>query len=66
MQGHAYSILDVREVDDVRLRELRKPWGNTEWNGDWSDSSDLWTKRARVRPAACQASMILMDCCCVG
>ena len=26
---------------------LRNPWGHTEWMGDWSDASPLWTKRMK-------------------
>eukprot|EP00762_Andalucia_godoyi_P005561 ANDGO_00515.mRNA.1 Calpain-type cysteine protease DEK1 len=31
----------------VRLVQLRNPWGDTEWTGDWSDHSPLWTESAR-------------------
>ncbi|KRX06827.1 hypothetical protein PPERSA_11472 [Pseudocohnilembus persalinus] len=44
--GHAYSILDHRIVycpKEVRLVQLRNPWGKYEWKGDWSDKSDMWT-----------------------
>lgn len=44
---HAYSILNAQEVSTdrgvERLLNIRNPWGNTEWTGDWSDSSSLWT-----------------------
>ena len=40
VQGHAYSVLQVREVDGHRLVQIRNPWANeVEWNGPWSDSS---------------------------
>ena len=46
--GHAYTILNIKEINykgyNVRLLKLRNPWGNTEWSGDWSDGSRLWTE----------------------
>jgi hypothetical protein len=41
--GHAYTLLDAIEVNGIRLLNLRNPWGQFEWQGDWSDKSDLWT-----------------------
>lgn len=48
VQGHAYSILQVREVDGHKLVQIRNPWANeVEWNGQWSDSSSEWTDRMK-------------------
>ncbi|VFQ64036.1 unnamed protein product [Cuscuta campestris] len=34
VQGHAFSILQVREVDGYKLVQIRNPWANeVEWNG---------------------------------
>ncbi|XP_039143168.1 calpain-type cysteine protease ADL1 [Dioscorea cayenensis subsp. rotundata] len=48
VQGHAYSLLQVREVDGHKLVQIRNPWANeVEWNGPWSDSSPEWTDRMK-------------------
>lgn len=49
VKGHAYSILDVVMVDDVKLVKLRNPWGDAEWTGDYSDNSPLWTPRLKAK-----------------
>ncbi len=42
--GHAYTLLTaITTSQGHRLAKLRNPWGSLEWNGDWSDSSELWT-----------------------
>jgi calpain-15 len=42
--GHAYSILKVKQSNaGHKLLNIRNPWGRFEWDGDWSDHSDLWT-----------------------
>uniref|UniRef100_A0A0M3IUL9 Calpain catalytic domain-containing protein n=1 Tax=Ascaris lumbricoides TaxID=6252 RepID=A0A0M3IUL9_ASCLU len=47
VKGHAYSITGMRMVDTpegtIPILRIRNPWGNEqEWNGDWSDDSELW------------------------
>lgn len=45
--SHAYTLLGALVVDGARLVRIRNPWGKIEWNGDWSDQSDLWTPELR-------------------
>ncbi|KAK0914089.1 hypothetical protein LTR91_005873 [Friedmanniomyces endolithicus] len=47
--GHAYTVLRTFEEGDLRLLQLRNPWGRTEWEGDWSDGSKLWTPEMMIK-----------------
>ncbi|KAL0220966.1 hypothetical protein RCL1_000820 [Eukaryota sp. TZLM3-RCL] len=49
VQGHAYSILQCVEVDNLQLIKFRNPWGGAEWNGDYSDNSEKWTIKLKKR-----------------
>lgn len=43
LEGHAYSILDARQLAGDCVVKVRQPWGHTmEWTGEWSDSSERW------------------------
>ena len=45
VENHAYSILRIYKDNNIRLIQLRNPWGNYhEWNGDWSDKSSKWNE----------------------
>jgi len=49
--NHAYSLISACTVNSngksIRLVKLRNPWGDHEWQGDWSDKSKLWTADIR-------------------
>ncbi|KAL8715822.1 MAG: hypothetical protein Q9220_000489 [cf. Caloplaca sp. 1 TL-2023] len=40
---HAYSVQQAVEMKGERLLRIRNPWGDTEWQGPWSDGSEQWT-----------------------
>lgn len=44
---HAYAVIAAKEIltktGKEQMLQIRNPWGGTEWNGDWSDGSALWT-----------------------
>lgn len=44
-EGHAYTIMEAREVEGHRLLKLRNPWGKKEWQGKWSDGSAEWNAK---------------------
>ncbi|CAK8686231.1 unnamed protein product [Clavelina lepadiformis] len=50
---HAYSVLRVthehlRDTSVVRLIQLRNPWGQYSWKGDWSDGSQQWRENPEL------------------
>jgi hypothetical protein len=53
--GHAYGVLDARQVTPaagsapVQLLQLRNPWGRFEWKGEYGPGSALWTPEARAQ-----------------
>ena len=42
--GHAFTVLGIHEINGERVIRLRNPWGEGEFNGDWSDFSSKWTE----------------------
>ena len=49
--NHSFTLVSAfeRKVDDeiVKLMKIRNPFGEGEWNGDWSDNSNKWNKAAK-------------------
>ena len=47
ISNHAYAILGIFDLKEYNLKliKLRNPWGEKEFNGDWSDKSSLWDKK---------------------
>ena len=42
--SHAYTVLGIYEINGEKVIRLRNPYGNGEFNGDWSDYSKKWTE----------------------
>jgi hypothetical protein len=52
VEGHAFSLLELVLVGELRLVQLRNPWGSQqEWRGEWSDESAAWA----AHPEAAEA-----------
>ena len=45
VRGHAYTLMKAKAWRErkIYLLQLRNPWGEKEWTGDWSDNSPKWT-----------------------
>lgn len=42
--SHSYSLIVAKVLSNgIKLVLLRNPWGQKEWEGNWSDTSPLWT-----------------------
>jgi calpain-15 len=49
VDGHAYSVIEVRQVGKFQLLCVRNPWGTFEYGGAWADGSVEWEKNPRVK-----------------
>jgi Calpain family cysteine protease len=51
ISNFSYTVIGAYKVNtgkgNVKLIKIRNPWQNFEWNGDWSDSSNLWTQNIK-------------------
>ena len=51
--SHAYTIINIYIVETKngkeKLIKFKNPWGNTEFNGDWSDYSKKWTAELKKK-----------------
>ena len=50
--GYTYHMLDFYHIEKtdgkkVYLFKLKNPWSPIEWNGDWSDKSNLWDDKTK-------------------
>ena len=46
ISGHAYSLLDIKEVNyngKTTLIKIRNPWSKEKYNGPWRDNDPRWT-----------------------
>ena len=41
--SHAYTLMDVTEIDGIKLAKIRNPWSKEGYNGKYSDSDPFWT-----------------------
>ena len=49
VERHAYTMIQIYHNEDIKLIQLRNPWGNNyEWNGDWSDTSSKWKENPEI------------------
>jgi calpain-15 len=56
IDSHAYSLIKALEITvnlkTVRLLQIRNPWAQKEWQGDWCDRSNKWTEALRKEVGA--------------
>ena len=59
--NHVFSIIDTMELkqdgkDDVKLIQIRNPWGSEMYKASWSDKDKSWTEELKK-----QANLVVAD-----
>ena len=49
IESHAYTIISVYAIKEIKLMKIRNPWGKFEWNGDYGDKDSKWTKELKAK-----------------
>ena len=49
VMDHAYAIVQLVELEGMRLVNIRNLWKKVNWNGAWSENSSLWTPELKVQ-----------------
>ncbi|CAI2386441.1 unnamed protein product [Moneuplotes crassus] len=51
ISNFSYNVIGTYKINtsngNVKLIKIRNPWKNFDWEGDWSDESDLWTSEIK-------------------
>lgn len=45
---HEYTIMKLVYLNGELVVKMRNPWGNTEWQGDWSFLSKKWVGNLKL------------------
>lgn len=47
LPAHSYTILKVVEIFGESILNIKNPFSQIHWDGDWSQNSKNWTKQVR-------------------
>ncbi|KAJ1675591.1 cysteine protease [Spiromyces aspiralis] len=60
--SHAYAVLDVCEVDGLRLMQVKNPWNNLRWRGAYGPfDEEKWTPELQTRLGYNRETMVRRD-----
>jgi hypothetical protein len=45
--GLTFKILQMKDFKKFKLLKISDPWNKMQWQGDWSEHSQLWTPQMR-------------------